>query len=125
MSIADAFAGIALGLSATFGGPFFDAKVIDQGEAELDDGGSIVDPGEPIDRTCSAQIDACTEAMRSEQGYADKDVRLLILRATIEGGLDTDAMVEVLAGPDAGLFSIQSVGTDPMAVYWECRARPA
>ena len=124
MSIAEAFAEIALGIADAFGGPFFDAKVIDQAEAQTDDGGSIIDPGEPVERDCSAQIDACTEGMRGEEGYADKDVRLLILRATIEGTLDTDALVEVLGGPDAGTFSIQSVGTDPMAVYWECRARP-
>lgn len=124
MSIPAMFASIALGISSAFGGPFHDAEVTDQADATTDVGGSIVDPGSAVTRSCSAQVDACTEAMRAAEGYADKDVRIIILAATLEGPLGTDATIEMLEGGTVGSFSIQSVDSDTMLAYHECRARP-
>jgi len=120
--IADAFSGIALSMSRAFGGPYHDAVARWPG-MPVTVGGSIVTPGVPVEKPCSCQVDSVTEAMRSEAGYADKDVALLVLCATLDGELDTDATVEVTAGPNAGTYSVQSVSRDPMASHWLCRGR--
>lgn len=125
MTMASAFAGIAQAFSAAGLSAFYDAVARWPGTATYDTGGSITTPGTPIEKDCSAQIDAVTEAMRLEAGFRDKDVRLLVLCATLDGTLDTDAAVEVLAGPNAGLWSIESVSTDPAGACWECRGRRA
>lgn len=125
MSIADAFADIAQGFSAAGLGAFYDAKAKWPGTATFDSGGSIVTAGTPIQFACSAQVDAVTEAMRLEAGFSEKDVRVMVLRATLEVDLDTDAIVQVLDGPNAGSWSIQSIGGDPCGVSWECRGRAA
>ncbi len=119
---AAAFAQIAAGFTGE-DGPFFPAAVVSETAPVVDDGGSIVTPGVPSERTCSAQVDVVTEAMRREPGFADKDVRLLLIG--LSGTLDTFARVEVRAGPSAGTYSVQSVSRDPVSVGFDCRARVA
>lgn len=122
MTIAGAFADIALGFSAAIGGGFHDAKAKWPGTPIMS-GGSIVTPGTPVEKTCSVQVDAVTEAMRQAEGYTDKDMRLLVLSATLDGDLDTSATIEVLDGPHAGEWMIASCDRDPCGVYFECRGR--
>lgn len=123
VSLALAFSGIAEGFSEAMGAPYYPATASWPGEAVWDDGGSIVTPGVPDERDCRAQIDACTEAMRGEAGYADKDVRLIVLAATLDGRLDTDASIAVVKGPNAGLWSLQTCELDPAGIGYVCRAR--
>jgi hypothetical protein len=125
MSIAEAFANIAIGISQAFDGPYHDSVARWPGVPVLDDGGSIVEPGSPIGLPCMCQVDAVTEGMRVEEGFAEKDVALLVLVATLAVPLDTDATVEVTAGPGAGSYSVQSVGLDAMGSHWICRGRAA
>ncbi|GGB15103.1 hypothetical protein GCM10011380_00640 [Sphingomonas metalli] len=125
MMFADVAAEIALAFSGAGLGAYFDAEARWPGQPVTDDGGSIVTPGTPIVLPCSVQVDAVTEAMRGDADYRDRDVRLLVLRSTLGGDLDTDAVVQVLAGPHEGAWSLQSVSGDPMGVYWECRGRRA
>lgn len=122
---ADRFAGIALAVSARFGGPYWDAVAVWEGAPVKDDGGSIVTPGNPIEKPCSAQVDKVTDEMRREAGYIEKDVRLLVLASTLDGALDADATVNVTAGPHAGSYRVHSITDhDPLAIYWQARARP-
>lgn len=123
MSIADAFAGIAVAFSRAGLGPYVDSFAEWPGMPVTDSGGSIVSPGTPISLPCQCQVDAVTEGMRAEAGYRDKDVALLVLCATLAGELDTDATVNVTAGPNAGLWSVQSVAKDSMGTHWLCRGR--
>jgi len=126
MSLADAMAEIALAVSGALGGPFWDAEIITQPETDLDDGGSIIVAGDdPEARTCSAQVDSCTEAMRKAEGFTEKDRRVLVLAATLDGGITTDDNIAILAGPDKGEFMIRSVATDPCAIYFELHCGPA
>ena len=118
---AEAFAGIAIGFSEACGGPYFAARVITPGVPVYDDGGSIVTPAAPSYRACHCQVDAATDAMRAEAGFVDQDVRLLVIGLT--GDLSADDRLEVLAGPRAGVYSVQSVGRDPGAVGFEARGR--
>lgn len=121
---AEAFAQIAGAVSGAFGGPYFDARIITQTDAEYDEGGSLATGDEPAYRTCQAQVDAATEAMRLQDGFTEADKRILVLAATVTGGIDTGQEVEMLAGPDIGVWSVQSVNRNPMAVNYELRARP-
>lgn len=120
---AAAFESIAAGFSAALDGPYHAAIVLTSTDAIYDDGGSIVTPGDVLERECLCQVDSVPEAMRQSDGYTDQDVRLLIIK--LDGSLDTDAEVEVTAGPHAGRYSVQSVTRDPLAVYRECRGRRA
>ena len=119
---AAAFAQLAAGFSGD-DGPYFPAIVRTETPPVIDDGGSIVTPGEAVERDCMAQVDAVTDAMRLQDGFTQRDVRLLILSATLTGSLDTTARVEVTAGPNAGVYSVQSVARDPVGIGWDCRAR--
>lgn len=118
----DAFAGVAAAVSAACGGPYHAARVVTV-SAPVMVGGSIVTPGVATERACMCQVDVATEAMRQAEGFTQGDVRLLIV--SLAGGLDTDAMVEVDAGPGAGTYSVQAVSRDAMGAYWEARGRRA
>lgn len=123
MTIAAAFADIALSISAATGAGFHDALVKTSGTHTYDTGGSIATPGTPTSRACSAQVDAATEDMRGDSDYREKDMRLLVLAATLTGDLDTDATVQLLDGPHQGEWMVRSVDRDPAGVYYECRGR--
>lgn len=125
MDLAATFSGIAIGISSIFGGPYVAGKVIDQIGATFDDGGSIADPGSAVERDCMVQVDIATEAMRQAEGYAEGDVRFLILAATLTGALDTDATVQVMSGPNAGTWLVGALERDSMGIYWQGRGRRA
>lgn len=125
MSVPTAFARVAAAFSRAGLAPYYDSIARWPGVPVLDDGGSIVEPGSPVGLSCMCQVDAVTEGMRAEAGFAEKDVALLVLVATLEVPLDTDATVEVTAGPGAGSYSVQSVGLDAMGSHYVCRGRPA
>ena len=125
LNMAAKFATVAQAVSAAYGGPYFDALVLSKGEPVYDDGGSIVTPGTPSSRPCEAQVDAATQDKRREEGFTDGDVRILILADGIVGAISLDDRVQVLAGPHAGTWLIQSIARDPFGIYWELRGRPA
>lgn len=123
MSMAQAFADMALGISTAMGGPYHDALAKWIGTPTTDDGGSITSPGTPVAKSCSVQVDAASEQMRTDADFQEKDMRLLILAATLEGDMDTGATVQVLEGPHEGEWDIRSAARDPFGIYWECRGR--
>jgi hypothetical protein len=125
MDLAATFSSIAQAFSAEFGGPYVSAKVIDQTAQVFDDGGSISDPGVVVERDCMVQVDIATEQMRQADGYAEGDARFLILATTLAGSVDTDATVQVLAGPNAGTWMVSAIERDALGIYWQGRGRLA
>lgn len=123
--LAERFAGIARAVSNRFGGPYHDAVLRWPGVPVTDDGGSIISPGTPEEYDCSAQIDVVTEAMRLEAGYTDMDMRVLILAPGLARPVDTDATLEVLAGPHAGTWTIAGESLDTMGFAFDGRGRRA
>lgn len=123
MSVADWIAGIALSVSASVGAGYWPAEALTETAPVTDDGGSIISPGAPVARACSAQVDSVTEAMRQADGFTEGDVRLLVLVGTLAGPLDTSARVRVMGGPHAATYSLQSVTLDVAGTHWDCRAR--
>lgn len=125
MSLQQAMANIALGVSGAFGGGvgYVDSVAKWPGTPVTDDAGSIVTPATPIEKPCSAMVDKVTERMRLAAGYTDKDVGLFILSATLDAQMDTDGRVTVTTGPHAGIYSVDMIDRDPAGIYWECRGR--
>lgn len=108
------------------GGPFVGAKITSPGTPVRDDGGSALPgTGTPTERTCSVQVDVCTEAMRASEGYRDRDVRILVLAGTIDGAVTTSQKVVILSGEHAGTWSIESADRDPAGLGWDLRGRRA
>lgn len=120
-----AFADIGLAFSQAFGGPFHPARTIEQTDPVYDDGGTIIEPGGVEHRECNVQIDVATQAMRQTEGFVDTDVRFIVLAATLAGSLGTDARIEVLEGPFAGIWSVSSLERDPVAAGWVGTGRKA
>ena len=104
MDLAAAFAEIALGFSGENGAPFHPAEVMSVSAPVYDDGGDIVTPGQLTRRPCMAQADYAGEAMRGEAGFADGDIRILVLSDTLSGAITTDDRIEIASGPFAGLL---------------------
>lgn len=123
MDLAAAFGEIGLAFSAVLGGPFHPARIIEITETEYDDGGSIISAGGVAYRACQCQIDSATEAMRQQGGFVDGDLRFIILSATLDGSLGTDARIEVLEGPFTGIWSVEAIERDPVAARWVGRGR--
>lgn len=125
MDMPSAFADIGLAFSEVFGGPYWSARIITNTAAEYDDGGSIITPGGVEYRDCKAQVDAATYSMRQEEGFVEKDRRIIVLAATLTGGISTEDRIEILDGPFVGVWSIESVGRDTGAAGFELRGRQA
>lgn len=120
-----AFADIGLAFSAAFGGIFWPSRIITDTPAEWDDGGSIITPGGIVYRPCQAQVDAATLAMRQTEGFVEQDRRIIVLAATLEGLISTNDRIEILEGPFAALWNIESVSRDTGAAGFELRGRQA
>lgn len=105
-----AFSGIYLPgtLHAGTGEPIYD-----------DDTGEIIGY-EGGDLPCKAQVDAATDAMRRADGFAEGDVRLIILAQALPE-LNSDHEVSV----SGKRYRLQSVERDPALSHWVCRGRRA
>lgn len=123
MDLAAAFGEIGMAFSSVLGGPYHAARTIEQVAPVYDDGGSIITPGGVAHRDCQVQIDTAIQRMREAEGYVDTDVALIVLAATLDGGLNTEARIEVLDGPHAGVWSVELIERDTAAAGWVGRGR--
>ena len=69
----------------------------------------------------SAEIYALPGSLLS--GNQHTDVALIVLAATLEGGFNTEARIEVLDGPHAGVWSVELIERDTAAAGWVGRGR--
>ena len=114
------FESAALAMSDRVGGPFHAANIIYRAAPATDAGGSITAPGGVTLVACKAQRDVCTEQMRAEEDFQEKDVRLIVLGVS---SLDTSATITITEGPHVGSYALRSATRDPAAFGWECRGR--
>jgi hypothetical protein len=119
----EAFANLATSFAEQFGAPFIEATATWPGEATFDAGGSILSPGTPVSKACRVQFDAATEAMRAAEGFLETDVRILVLAASLDGALDSEARIVVASGEYAGTWALLSCVRDPAGIGYECRGR--
>ena len=110
---------IAETFAAIFGGIYLDGQLFraidfaDDGKG----GGEATDPFLPAEAV-KVQIDSATDSMRGADGYAEGDVRILMLAHGVAAP-DTDC--ELAAG--GVRYMVASVATDPAGSYYEFRGR--
>ena len=114
-----AFASLANGFAARFGAPFVDAVAKWPGTPVKDAGGSITTPGTPVQYPCRVQFDAATQAMRQAEGFLETDARILVLTASLEVTLDTEARIIA----DGATWALLSCQRDAAGIGYECRGR--
>ena len=112
-----------MAFSSVLGGPYHAARTIEQVASVFDDGGSIVTPGSVAHRDCQVQIDTAIQRIRDASSFVDTDVTFIVLSATLDGSLNTEARIEVLDGPHAGTWSVDMLERDPVAAGWVGRGR--
>lgn len=111
--------GIAAVFGAAFSGLYLDATLhAGTGEPIYDDGGNITGYTTDADVAIKAQVDVATEAMRRAEGFAEGDVRLIILAQGVPA-VTTDHQVTARGR----LHAILSAELDAAASHWVCRAR--
>jgi hypothetical protein len=72
---------------------------------------------------CRAQVDRATEKMMNAEGYTATDQGIYILSAGLEGGVESNAKLEILEGPYQGdVYRLAlPIDRDPAGAYWLCR----
>lgn len=72
-------------------------------------------------QACKIQVDACTDRQKLEDGYTARDVRVLVLQASVAsrpspGNRIVAKSVTYIVGP--------TVTEDPASSYWEIKGTP-
>lgn len=111
------------GIAAVFASalsPFYLDATLHAGTGDpiYDDEGNITGYNGAGDVPIKCQVDSATEFMRQADGFAEGDVRLVILAQGI-GPVNTDMRVTV-RGAEHLLLSAE---LDAAASHWVCRAR--
>jgi hypothetical protein len=117
--------GLAGVFAAAFSSIYLPGYVHVPEDPVYDEGGSKVPGTGSMPYPCRLQVDSVTQRMRQAEGYADKDVRILILASGLEADVTTDCEVEVRAGMHQGRYMIASVDRDPAGASFDCRGRRA
>lgn len=114
--------GIERIFGAALGGLYLPATLHRDGTDPIYDGeGNIVGYAGGVDIACRAQMDAATWAMRQADGYAEGDVRIIVLSAGLDVAVTTDFQITV-AGRRR---MIASAERDAARSHWICRGRAA
>lgn len=123
---AQAIANAAEAISSATDGPFTAATIQWPGTPTWTVGGDIDTPGTPIEANCIAQVSAPDTKMRAEEGFVEKDMRVLIPAASLSGDAPTtSARIVVAGGNHPGTYSLESVAGDSAGAGYVCRARPS
>ncbi|WEK42979.1 MAG: hypothetical protein P0Y64_16800 [Candidatus Sphingomonas colombiensis] len=126
MNLPGAFLSIANRVTAAMGAPFWDGEIVAPGTGGGYDDDGVYQPGSPPSRhPCRVQVDDATEFMRANEGFADGDVVMIILSASMDIDLNTDMRVQIASGPRAGIWMISQLGRDPASIGWSAKGRPA
>lgn len=73
---------------------------------------------------CKAQVENYSNLVRAQRNIPDKDIRLFILQATLEGAAPTqDDEIEVAVKGRRYRIS-QPITEDPARAYWDLRGTP-
>lgn len=125
MNLPGVFANLASKVSAVMGAPFWDGVVLVDGTpGGLDDDGVFQPGSPPTEYPCRVQIDGADEYMKAVEGFADREVQMIILRASLSEDLDlnTDTQVRIddLKAPPMfrGLWLSSSLTLDPAGIGW-------
>lgn len=114
------------GIEAIFGAAFsafyLDGTLHRDGTDPIyDSEGNITGYAGGADLPCKAQVDGVTYAMRQSEGYAEGDVRIIILSSGLSVELTTDFQVAI----SGKRWMVASVERDAANSHWVCRGRAA
>ncbi|QDC37098.1 PepSY domain-containing protein [Sphingobium fuliginis] len=110
--------GLASIFNAAFSGLYLDASLHTGTGTPIYGPGGVITGYSGGDRAVKVQVDAATDAMRRGDGYAEGDVRIIILAQGI-GAVTSDHRLTV----GAVTYSLQSAELDAAASHWICRGR--
>lgn len=120
-----AFASIASKVTAGFGAPFWSGAVLFDGTpGDYGDDGVFVPGSPPTEYACMVQIDGASEYMKAVEGFADKEVQMIILRASLSTDLnlttDTKVRVDDVKAPPMflGTWLTSTLTLDPAGIGW-------
>lgn len=105
-------------LNSVFAAIYPDGTLWKEKRVELD-GGDFANVPDP--KPIKVQTDRVTEAMRSAPGWADAEVRLIILSAGVPA-LNTDDEISA-PDPASGVMTrwrLRTAGRDTCGSHWEC-----
>lgn len=121
MDLPAAFLSIANKVSAAMGAPFWDGAILVQAmPGGLGDDGVYVPGSDPVSHPCRVQIDGADQYMKANEGFADNEVVMIILAASLDIALDTDAVLEITDVKAPALFrgqwQVSSLTLDPAGI---------
>lgn len=130
MTLPARFARIAVAVAAKVGAPFWQGVVlIDGTPGGIDDNGNFVPGLPPTEIPARVQINAMSEAMRVQAGFADGDYQFVILRDGLGVSLNTDAKVSITdtnaPAEFQGTWLVASLTIDPAAIGYIGKGRKA
>lgn len=128
MDLPAAFLSIANKVSAVMGAPFWDGAIIVQAtQGSLGDDGVYVPGSDPVSHPCRVQIDGADQYMKANAGFADNEVVMIILAASLDIALDTDAVLEIadVKAPSMfrGKWLVSSLTLDPAGIGYGGKGR--
>lgn len=114
--------GIEAIFGSAFGAFYLDGILHRDGiEPQYDGEGAITGYAGGADIPCKAQVDAASYAMRQAEGFAEGDVKIIVLSA----GLGTDVTTDFQITVSGKRWMIQSADRDAANSHWVLRGRAA
>lgn len=114
--------GIEAIFGAAFGGLYLDGTLhAGTGAPIYDAQRRITGYTDPGDVACKVQVDSASEAMRRTEGFAEGDVRLIILSTGLSADITSDHEVTARSVR----YRLLSADRDAAASHWICRGRRA
>lgn len=112
--------GIEAIFGAAFSGLYLPATLHRDGTEPVYDGsGNITGYSDAADISCRAQVDGATYAMRQAEGYAEGDMRIIVLSSGLTVDITTDFQITV----SGKRWSIASAERDAANSHWILRGR--
>lgn len=121
MDLPTAFLSIANKVSAAMGAPFWNGVIIVPGTGGgYDEDGNYAPPSAPSRHACRVQVDGADQYMKANEGFADNEVVMIILAASLDIALNTDAVLEITDVKAPAMFQgrwlVASLTLDPAGI---------
>lgn len=105
--------------ASVLGGIYEEATLVTMSRGTVRDKETGLFGNTPSRTAVSVQRDVCTTRQMAQQGYSDKDVRIMVLQSGVSVRPNTDSEIEYRTET----YLVMDVDEDPFRVYWDLRAR--
>lgn len=114
--------GLQAVFGAAFAGVYLDGTLHRSSRVEAENG-NITETF--VSQAIKVQKDACTERMRQQEGYSDRDVRLIVLQVAPDSSVLEEPSTDDQITAAGQRWAISGIVSDPANAYWEMRGTPA